>query len=71
MIVAVKLMVFDGAFNDDGSSASSSPSWMVGVVDSIVGDSKMAFVRKVLLGDEHDVYVVQRKKCFQFFCLVV
>jgi hypothetical protein len=64
--MAVKLMV-----NDDGTSASSSPSWMVGVVDSIVGDLKMAFVRKVRLGDEHDVYVVQRKTCFQFFYMVV
>jgi hypothetical protein len=69
--MAVKLMVFDGTFNDDGASASSSPSWMDGMVDSIVGNSKMAFVRKVRLGDEHDVYDVQRKKCFQFFCVVV
>jgi hypothetical protein len=69
--MAVKWMVFDGWFNDDGASASSSPIWMVGVVDSIVGYSKMAFVRKVCLGDEHDVYVVQRKKCFQFFCVVM
>jgi hypothetical protein len=38
MSMAVKLMVFDGAFNDDGASASSSPSWMVGMVDRIVGD---------------------------------
>jgi hypothetical protein len=64
-------MVFDGAFNNDGASSSSSSIWMVGVVDSIVGYTKMAFIRKVRLGDEHDVYVAQRKKCFQFFCLVV
>jgi hypothetical protein len=64
-------MVFDGAFNDDGASASSSPIWMIGMVDSIVGDSKIAFVRKVRLGDEHDVYVGQRKNCFQFFGVVV
>jgi hypothetical protein len=46
-------MVFDGAFNDDddGASASSSPIWMVGVVDSMVRYSKMAFVGKVRLGD--------------------
>jgi calcineurin-like phosphoesterase len=44
---------------------------MVGVVDSIVGYSKMAFVRKVCLGDEHGVNVAQRKKYFQFFCVVV
>jgi hypothetical protein len=71
MIMAVKCMVFDGAFNDDGASASSSPIWMIGMVDSIVGDSKMAFIRKVCLGDEHDVYFAQRKKYFQFFCVVV
>jgi hypothetical protein len=69
--MAVKLMVFHGAFNDDGASASSSPSWMVGVVDSIVGYSKMAFVCKVRLGDEHDVFVVQRNKLFRFFCVMV
>jgi hypothetical protein len=44
--------------------------WMVGV-DSIVGYSKMAFVRKVSLGNEPDVYVSQRKKCFQFFCVLM
>jgi hypothetical protein len=69
--MAVKWMRFDGAFNDDGASASSSPIWMVGVVDSIVGDSNVAFVGKVCLGDEHGVNVAQRKKCFQFFCVVV
>jgi hypothetical protein len=42
MSMAVKWMAFDGAFNDDGASASSSTIWMVGV-DSIVGYSKMAF----------------------------
>jgi hypothetical protein len=68
--MAVKRMVF-GAFNDDGASASSSPIWMVGVVDSIVGYSNVAFVGKVCLGDEHDVSVAQGKKCFQFFCVVV
>jgi hypothetical protein len=71
MIMAGKWMVFDGAFNDDGASASSSPIWMIGMVYSIVGDSKRAFVRKVSLGDEHDVYVAQRKECFQFFCVLV
>jgi hypothetical protein len=69
--MAVKWMVFDGAFNDDGASASSSPSWMVGVVDSIVGYSNVAFVGKICLEDEHDVNVAQGKKCFQFFCVVV
>jgi hypothetical protein len=69
--MAVQLMVFDETFNEDSASASSSPSWMVGVVDSIVGDSKMAFVRKVRLGDEHDVCVAQRNKCFQFFCVLL
>jgi hypothetical protein len=67
MIMAGKWMVFDGAFNDDGASASSSSIWMIGMVDSIVGDSKIAFVRKVSLGNEHDVYVAQRKECFRFF----
>jgi hypothetical protein len=59
MIMAGKWMVFDGAFNDDGASASSSPILMIGMLDSIVGDSKIAFVRKVSLGNEHDVYVAQ------------
>jgi hypothetical protein len=31
----------------------------------------LAFVRKVRLGDEHDGYVAQIKKCFQFVCVVV
>jgi hypothetical protein len=53
----VKLMMFDGAFNDAGASTSSSPSWMVGVIDSIVGESEIAFVREVRLRDEQDVYV--------------
>jgi hypothetical protein len=53
----VKLMMFDGAFSDDGVSASSSSSWMVGVIDRIVGESKIASVREVRLRDEHDVYV--------------
>jgi hypothetical protein len=59
MIMVGKWMVFDGAFNDDGASVSSSPIWMIGMVDSIVGDLKMAFVRKVNLGDNHNVYVAQ------------
>jgi hypothetical protein len=42
VIMAGKWMMFDGAFNDDGASASSSPIWMIGMVDGIVGDSKMA-----------------------------
>jgi hypothetical protein len=71
MIMAGKWMVFDGAFNDDGASAPSSPIWMIGMVDSIVGDSKMAFVRKASLGNEHDVYVAQRKEGFQFFCMLM
>jgi hypothetical protein len=62
--------VFDGTFNDDGASASSNPIWMTGMVDSIVGDSKMASVIKVSLGNEHDVYVAQRKEGFQFFCVL-
>jgi hypothetical protein len=64
-------MVFDGAFNDDGASALSSPIWMIGMVDSIVGDSKIAFVRKVSLGNGHYVYVAYRKKCFQLFCVLM
>jgi hypothetical protein len=36
--MVVKLIMFDGAFNDDGASASSSSSWMVGVIDCIVGE---------------------------------
>jgi hypothetical protein len=64
-------MVFDGAFNDDGASASSSPIWMIGMVDSIVGDSKIAFARKVSLGNEHDVYVAHRKKCFQLLFVLM
>jgi hypothetical protein len=40
--------VFDGAFNDDGASASSSPIWMIAMVDNIIWDSKIAFVRKVI-----------------------
>jgi hypothetical protein len=55
--MVVKLMMFDGAFNDDGASASSSPTWMVGMIYCIVGESKIAYVRKVRLRDEHDVYV--------------
>jgi hypothetical protein len=61
--MAGKWMVFDGAFNDDGASVSSSPIWMNVMVDSIVGDLKMAFVHKVRHRDEYDVYVVQRKEC--------
>jgi hypothetical protein len=53
MIMAGKWVAFDGAFNDNGASASSSPIWMIGMVDSIVGDSKTAFLRKVSLGNEH------------------
>jgi hypothetical protein len=71
MIMAGKWMVFDGALNDDGTSASSSPIWMIGILDSKVGDLKMAFIRKVSLGDEHDVYVAQRKECFQFLCVLM
>jgi hypothetical protein len=59
-------MVFDGVFNDDGASTSSSPIWMIVMVDSIVGNLKMAFVCKVSLGNEHYVYVAQRKEGFQF-----
>jgi hypothetical protein len=44
---------------------------MIGMADSIVGDSKMAFVRKVCLGDEYDVYVAHRKEWFQFFCVLM
>jgi hypothetical protein len=29
------------------------------------------FVRKVSLGDEHDVYVAQRKEGFRFFCVLM
>jgi hypothetical protein len=61
MIMAGKWMVFDGAFND-GASASSSPIWMILLVDSIVGDSRMAFVRKVSLGNEHDFRDSLRKE---------
>jgi hypothetical protein len=43
---------------------------MIGMVDSIVGDLKIAFVRKVSLGNEHDVYVAHRKKYFQLFCVL-
>jgi hypothetical protein len=71
MIMAGKWMVFDGAFNDDGASASSSTIWMIGMVDSIVGNSKIAFVRKVSLGNEHDIYVAYRNKCFQLFCVLM
>jgi hypothetical protein len=71
MNMAVKLMVFDGTFNDDGASSSSSPVWLIGMVDSTVGDSKIAFVSKVCLGNEHDVYVARRKEGFQFFCVVM
>jgi calcineurin-like phosphoesterase len=70
MIMAGKWIVFDGAFND-GASASSSPIGMIGMVDSIVGDSKMAFVRKVSLKNEHDVHVAQRKEGFKFFCVLM
>jgi hypothetical protein len=42
--VVVKVMMFDGTFNNYDASASSSPSWMVGVIDCIVGESKIAFV---------------------------
>jgi hypothetical protein len=66
-----KWMVFDGAFNDDGASASSSPIWMIGMIGSIVGDSKMTLVRKVSLGSEHDIYVAHRKKCFQLLCVLI
>jgi hypothetical protein len=71
MIMAGKSMVFDGVFNDDGVSASSSPIWMIGMVSSIVGYSKMAFVREVSLGNEHEVYVAQRKEGFLFFCVLI
>jgi hypothetical protein len=66
MIMAGKWMVFD-----DDASASSSSIWMIGMVDSVVGDSKMASVRKVSLRNEHDVYVAQRKEGFQFFCVLM
>jgi hypothetical protein len=67
----VKVMMFEEAFNNDGGSASGSPSRMVGVLDCIFGESKIAFVRKVRLGVEHDVYVAQRKKCFQLLCVLI
>jgi hypothetical protein len=35
---------------------------MVGLIDNIVGYSKMAFVRKVCLGDEHDVLCCAEKE---------
>jgi hypothetical protein len=44
---------------------------MIGMVDSIVGDSKMAFARKVSLRNEHEVYVAQRNEGFQFFCVLM
>jgi hypothetical protein len=71
MIMAGKWMVVDGAFNDDDASSSSSPIWTIGMADSMVGDSKMAFVCKESLGNEHDVYVAQRKEGFQFFCVLM
>jgi hypothetical protein len=43
---------------------------MVGVIDCIVEESEIAFVRELRLRDEHDVYVSQRKKCFQFCVLM-
>jgi hypothetical protein len=42
---------------------------MIGMVDSIVGDSKIAFVHKVSFGNEHDV--AHRKKCFELFCVLM
>jgi hypothetical protein len=71
MIMAGKWKVFDGTFNDDGASASSSSIWMIGMVDSIAGDSKIVFVHKMSLGHEHDVYVAHRKKCFRLFCVLM
>jgi hypothetical protein len=65
--MVVKLMMFDGAFNDDGASASSSPSWMVGVIDCIVGESKIALVREVRLKDEHDVMFRRERNVFSSF----
>jgi hypothetical protein len=66
MSMAVKWMVFDRVFNEDGVSASSSPIWMVGVVDSIVGYSNVAFVGKVYVGDEYDINVAQGNKCLEY-----
>jgi hypothetical protein len=41
MIMTGKWMVFDGAFNDDGASASSSPIWMIAYVTEY---SKSAYI---------------------------
>jgi hypothetical protein len=71
MIMTGKWMVFDGAFNDDGASDSSNIIWIIGMVDSIVGDSKIDVVLKESLGNEHDAYVAHRKKCFQLFCVLM
>jgi hypothetical protein len=35
---------------------------MVGVIDCIAGESKIAFVREVRLRDEHDVLCFVRKE---------
>jgi hypothetical protein len=49
MIMAAKWMVYDGAFNDDGASATSSPIWMIGMVDSKAGDSKTHYFSEYLI----------------------
>jgi hypothetical protein len=57
-------MVLYRVFEEYGASASNSSGWMVGVVDSIVAEFEIAFVREVGFRDEH-VNVVLRDKRLQ------
>jgi hypothetical protein len=39
-------------------------------VDCIVGKFEIAVISEVILGNEHDIYVVNRNKCFQLVCML-
>jgi hypothetical protein len=63
--------MFDGMFNNNGTASSGGSDGMICMVDVIVGQSEIAFVREVRLCDEHDVDVAQVKECFQFLSVLV
>jgi hypothetical protein len=63
--------MFDGMFNNEGTASSGGSGGMICMVDVIVGQSELAFVREVRLCDEYDVDVTQVKECFQFLSVLV
>jgi hypothetical protein len=63
-------MVLNGVFYYDGSTASGSSCRVVCVVDCIVGKFEIAFLGKVGLRKEHDIYVADGKKRLQLVSMM-